>query len=494
MENFLNTYLEQAHKEISENSVNGFVNAIKKLFDNMSCNCFLANEDKEIYKKQLLLIEEFTDDNTNYELNLAKGYLYSRNKNEIKAYHYLSIAIEANKSEDLAFALRSYIDSEINSENIDDAQNAVRLNPTARNYFVLANLCDKKDVIESEKSIIYFNESIRLNPDFPCAFNNRATRFQKIGNYSQAIDDYKKCLTLDPNHWAYYSLLGCLENQKLYEEIPFYAKKGLEKHPDDLRYHNILGRIHSRLEQWELSIIHFEEFLKKYPENQNSKRRLDVAKKAILEEKISEAKGAFTNDCFEKCLSLFNEYIAYGGVFIEKDLDIYLLGIIKNKDKSIKIDKNNSSYIKLNNLKQSCLDKIQEKNELTEEEKNVDKLMKYGSNHTLGFGNYKGEKIKEILTKDAHYILWCIIKLEHFSIENSIFTNPVFKQEPLLSQAVESNLIKELIIKEWKPEEESWDDDFYYDSYDDDTYSFNSDYYNDSLDMDQQSPEFWDSL
>ena len=493
MENILNIFIEEAHKNISENNINGFVKAIKKVFDNMSCNCFLANEDKEIYKKQLSIIEKFSDDNTNYELNLAKGYLYSRNKNEINAYHYLSIAIEANKSEDLAFALRSYIDSEINSQNINDAQNAVRLNPTARNYFVLANLYDNEGLIGSEKSITYFNESIRLKPDFPCAFNNRATRFQKIGNYSKAIDDYKKCLSLDANHWAYYSLLGCLENQKLYEEMPFYAKKGLEKNPDELRYHNVLGRIHSRLKQWELSIIHFEQFLKKQPENQISKRWLDFAKKAILEEKISEAKSAFANDCFEKSLSLFNEYIAYGGVFIEKDLDIFLLGIIKNEDKSIKIDENNLYYIKLNNLKQSCRDKIHENNELNEEEKNVDKLMKYSSHHTLGFGNYKGEKIREVLTKDANYILWCIVKLEHFSIENSIFTNPVFTKQHLLSQAVEYNLIKELIIKEWKPEEESWDDDFQYGS-DDDTYSFNNEYYNDSLDMDQQSPEFWDSL
>jgi hypothetical protein len=55
--------------------------------------------------------------------------------------------------------------------------------------------------------------------------------------------------------------------------------------------------------------------------------------------------------------------------------------------------------------------------------------------------------------KDANYILWCIVNLEHFSVENLILTNPVFKHYALFYEAVEHNLIKVLFIKEWQLDE-----------------------------------------
>lgn len=43
----------------------------------------------------------------------------------------------------------------------------------------------------------------------------------------------------------------------------------------------------------------------------------------------------------------------------------------------------------------------------------------------------------------------------------------------------------------WEERDDYWDDDLYWD--DEENVSSNP-YYNDDLDMDQQSPEFWDSI
>jgi hypothetical protein len=93
----------------------------------------------------------------------------------------------------------------------------------------------------------------------------------------------------------------------------------------------------------------------------------------------------------------------------------------------------------------------------------------------IGFGNYEGHNLLSIITEDPEYVLWCIINLDHFSINNKLLLNPKLRNEPLYLLALEYNLIKKQIIDKWTPEDDDYnyyghDDSYDYHSYERDTF------------------------
>ncbi len=113
----------------------------------------------------------------------------------------------------------------------------------------------------------------------------------------------------------------------------------------------------------------------------------------------------------------------------------------------------------------------------------------------ITFGKYEGNSLKQISEKDPNYILWCCEFLEHFyiskqTIENIKNYNSIFSVSEKILEVLEKKYDDWLdddwnermqdreMSTEWYREANSWEND----------------YYNDSLDMDQQSPEFWDNL
>ena len=63
--------------------------------------------------------------------------------------------------------------------------------------------------------------------------------------------------------------------------------------------------------------------------------------------------------------------------------------------------------------------------------------------------------LKSIIQKDPNYILWCIINLIHFSIDDSILLNPNFKNQSLFPAAMEYNHLKNCVIVMCSFEEET---------------------------------------
>jgi len=51
-----------------------------------------------------------------------------------------------------------------------------------------------------------------------------------------------------------------------------------------------------------------------------------------------------------------------------------------------------------------------------------------------------------------HYILWCIVNLEHFALYVEDLWNPTLSSQPNYNLAIEYNLIKELFIEKWLQE------------------------------------------
>ena len=254
-------------KIFEEGRVVNIYNALVELYSTMTCNCFLNSQKQLIYKNLLNTIENIEDDSSNFHLSLVKGFVYLRNNNEKAAYKYLTNSIELDDSIDLAYSIRALIKPEINSAFSEDAKNAVLLNPSARNYFVLANSFDKKDEKDLQKSILFFEKAIELQPDFACAFNNRAIRFLELKKINNAINDFKRCVEIDPNHWAYDPLLRYLDNQGRYYEALKYAKLATKYHPSNERYLFRLGIFNARLEYFDAAIYHFQKYLRKNHKN-----------------------------------------------------------------------------------------------------------------------------------------------------------------------------------------------------------------------------------
>ncbi|PZX91841.1 hypothetical protein DOS84_18735 [Flavobacterium aquariorum] len=113
------------------------------------------------------------------------------------------------------------------------------------------------------------------------------------------------------------------------------------------------------------------------------------------------------------------------------------------------------------------------------------------------FGKYKYRKLIDVANENAMYIQWCIVNLKGFVISNEAVTEikkiyPKFlvdEEAVIILKNKQRNYEEYLEIESKR----NYDDD---DNFDNNSSSSNWDneYYNDSLDTDQQSPEWWDSL
>ena len=68
----------------------------------------------------------------------------------------------------------------------------------ALDYFIKGNYYyDKGDCKQAIKD---YTTSIKLNPDYPQTYNNRAYTYMRMKDYKEALDDLNKALTLNPNY------------------------------------------------------------------------------------------------------------------------------------------------------------------------------------------------------------------------------------------------------------------------------------------------------
>jgi len=113
----------------------------------------------------------------------------------------------------------------------------------------------------------------------------------------------------------------------------------------------------------------------------------------------------------------------------------------------------------------------------------------------ITFGKYEGITLKQIFEKDPDYILWCCEFLEHFYISEQTIENlKNFNSTLSIPERVIEILDKKYddwIDNDWneRMQERERSREWY-----NEANSWDNEYYNDSLDMDQQSQEFWDNL
>jgi tetratricopeptide (TPR) repeat protein len=72
---------------------------------------------------------------------------------------------------------------------------------TDRNWLALNNLgIFYGDHGQYPKAIGYFQETLRIRPDFPTAWNNMGVSYAILGQYQQAIGCFQEALRIKPDY------------------------------------------------------------------------------------------------------------------------------------------------------------------------------------------------------------------------------------------------------------------------------------------------------
>jgi tetratricopeptide (TPR) repeat protein len=110
------------------------------------------------------------------------------------------------KSLAIAFTLRgnAYFNEMQYDHAIQDFGEAIRLNPQDPDGFYNRALV-YKNKSEYDSAILDFDQAIRLNPSFAQAFNKRGEAYQLKGQRDRAIEDFDQAIRLDPQDADAYS-------------------------------------------------------------------------------------------------------------------------------------------------------------------------------------------------------------------------------------------------------------------------------------------------
>ena len=458
MTDYKQILLDNAESAFLAGNILTFSQTIQELYNShITCNCFFEKQPKLLWKSLLNKADTILDNDTDFNLNLAKGFVHLKNENKLEAVDYLTKSLQINPVSDLCYSLRATLDIDINPERENDAKDAVILNPTARNYFILGNVFGDD---QPEKAITFFEKAIAINSGFACAYNNKALKHKFLKDYKSAVYAYKKCIEIDPNHWCYYSLWYCLHQINSYQEALDYLIKGHEIHPDSMDYHYALGYESSKRKNFTEAINHFEMYLEYNPNDKSTIEHLQFAKVELGKEFLKKAKQLYSSGDFIKSKTDFENYQELGNRLLYEDMQLYYKALLKSADQDKELGLLNIHYKRLSILKTDYLDKTSKGEPLTEDEENINKLMKYQIHYHLGFGIYEGWTLQEIIETDSAYINWCVVNLYHFCIDSVLFLEKNLKREDNYIEALEINLIKNELLEDWaenEQEDESWD-------------------------------------
>jgi len=114
----------------------------------------------------------------------------------------------------------------------------------------------------------------------------------------------------------------------------------------------------------------------------------------------------------------------------------------------------------------------------------------YDLNTEFTFGKYEGNTVRQILDLQPSYIDFCAINLDHFYITKNVITE-IQTIKPDFSITSEGQQKLDEKYANWESEQEDANDYNERNSNRDET---DWSHYNDNLDMDQQSEDFWNQF
>lgn len=98
-----------------------------------------------------------------------------------------------------------------------------------------------------EQAISEYNKAISLNPNYVDAYNNRGLAYAEQGNYAQAISDLNKAISLDPNYANAYNNRGyTYTKQGNYAQAIPECNKAISLNPNDAVFYNNRGYAYTK--------------------------------------------------------------------------------------------------------------------------------------------------------------------------------------------------------------------------------------------------------
>jgi tetratricopeptide (TPR) repeat protein len=480
------------------NNFSGYCKHMKELFDKMTCyKCFLKKQDKYIIQRLLSYCSNFGR-NLMDDDYLAMGIIYFLNDKEEESFEFLTKYIEKNDLNDLPYSLRASLSKEINPHKREDAERAVLLNPTARNYFINADTYDetiyKKSFpsfhkkSENDKKLFFLDKAIQLRPDFACVYKHKASCYihQNQGLY-KVVDELKKCVEIDDTNNAYFNLchylisISNIRNKvSLTIEALKYAKLGLLKRPNDIDLLYSIGVSYAEIGDNEKSIEYLQEYLNKNPDSKMYAIEWIEHNRGYIYEK--KADKLYNEKKYNKAIKWYQKSLNYKRFFLQnlvndflshESIDNYLMSLLKANDQDIEIDSNHSFYKKLKNLFQYFTHHHEVV--LKENEQKFKLTIINSLDSEITFGKYKGKTLEEVLEKDPPYVLWCITNVLFFCIDKRFLVSKKFKLQKNYLKALELNLVKLRFIEDIEEEYTSedyghhiTDEDVFFDAYEGD--------------------------
>ncbi len=82
-------------------------------------------------------------------------------------------------------------------------------------------------------------------------------------------------------------------------------------------------------------------------------------------------------------------------------------------------------------------------------------LKKFSLSDIVTWKTHKGKKISDLMLSNGHYIIWAVLNLDFFIIDNSFFLMDYLRKYPDYKQAFEINLLKQYVYENY---DENYDD------------------------------------
>lgn len=134
------------------------------------------------------------------------------------------------------------------------------------NYFIALTY---QNLGDSEKQQTFANEAVKQNTKYPGeSYFLVGDALQKSKNYNEAIEAYRKTLTVKPDYYAaYQNLADIFRRQNRFAEAAEIAKKGVETFPNDANLYIDLSRYYSLSDRSALAIGAAQQAVKLMPTN-----------------------------------------------------------------------------------------------------------------------------------------------------------------------------------------------------------------------------------
>jgi tetratricopeptide (TPR) repeat protein len=119
---------------------------------------------------------------------------------------------------------------------------------------------------DPKKAIEYLNNAIKLQPDYPRAYNVRGYAYDRLGQYQRAIEDYNEALRLKPDDSATYINRGVAyfrlgQHQRAIEDY----NEAIRLKPDNVSAYINRGSAYKSLGQHQRAIEDFNEIIRMKP-------------------------------------------------------------------------------------------------------------------------------------------------------------------------------------------------------------------------------------